>query len=342
MSQRKVVLGYQLRDPHGASRSVASLMLASAPFVFVTSVVLHPNQQFSALVAMTVTSVVVGAGGWVCWTHPHVMPRLFWLVAPFLATVLITGIDLVTRDASTGAQLFYLWPALYAASFLGRRMIYLSLLVLFGNEAFVVFLMLDKKIAGSDFAAMALAFIMIIVVVVALRDRADQLRVVLEKQARMDALTGLANRRSFDEEMARAAAWASHNGERLALLTVDVDHFKRINDTWGHAAGDRALQAVAGALRSVASRADDLVARLGGDEFVVVLRCDRPRALWAAEAVRTAVAAIDVLAGGPPSVSVGVAVMPDDGSTVEALLAASDAALYEAKSRGRGRVVVAQ
>jgi GGDEF domain-containing protein len=71
---------------------------------------------------------------------------------------------------------------------------------------------------------------------------------------------------------------------------------------------------------------------------VLLLLCDRPAALRAADAVRAAVAAIDVLPGGPPGVSVGVAVLPDDGTTVEALLAASDAALYVAKTQGRGRV----
>src|SRR4029453_9997042 len=138
--------------------------------------------------------------------------------------------------------------------------------------------------------AMALGMTMTVVVVVALRDRADQLRHVLEMQALADPLTGLANRRSFEDAVARAAAWARDNDSEIALLTVDVDHFKKINDTWGHAIGDRAL--------------------------------------------RAAVAGIDVLPGGPPGVSIGVAVWPDDGTTVETLQAASDAALYIAKTKG--------
>jgi diguanylate cyclase (GGDEF)-like protein len=189
---------------------------------------------------------------------------------------------------------------------------------------------------------MALAMTMTVVVVVALRDRADRLRHVLEMQALADPLTGLANRRSFEDGLARAGAWARDNDGQLALLTVDVDHFKKINDTWGHATGDRALQALGAAMLSVVSGHDDVVARMGGDEFIVVLRCDRPAAMRAADAVRAAVAAIDVLPGGPPGVSIGVAVLPDDGTTVEALLAASDAALYIAKTHGRGRVAQVQ
>jgi diguanylate cyclase (GGDEF)-like protein len=331
-------MAYQLRDQHGAARAVAYLMLAAAPFVFVTGVVLTPDRPFPHMVAIVATCVAVAIGGAVCWIRPDVMPRAFWLVAPFLCTVLISGMNLVTVDASTGAQLFYLWPALYAASFLSRRMIVANLAVLFVGEAAVVFPLLDRATAIGDWGAMALGMTMTVVVVVALRDRADQLRHVLEMQALADPLTGLANRRSFEDALPRARAWAGHTGGRLALLTVDVDHFKKINDTWGHATGDRALQAVAAAMQSVVSGPDDVVARMGGDEFVVLLRCDRPAAMRAADAVRATVAAIDVLPGGAPGVSIGVAVLPDDGATVEALLAASDAALYVAKTQGRGRV----
>jgi diguanylate cyclase (GGDEF)-like protein len=328
----------QLRDQQGAARAVAYLMLTAAPFVFLTGVVLTPHRPFPQLVAIVATCVTLAIGGAVCRIRPEVMPHRFWLTAPFISTVLISGMNLVTVDASTGAQLFYLWPALYSASFLSRRMIVANLAVLFVGEATVVFPLLDRVTAIGDWGAMALGMTMTVVVVVTLRDRADRLRHVLEMQALADPLTGLANRRSFEVALPRAAAWARDTGGRLALLTVDVDHFKKINDTWGHATGDRALQTVAAAMRSVVRGPDDVVARMGGDEFVLLLRCDRPAAMRAADAVRAAVAAIDVLPGGPPGVSVGVAVLPDDGTTVEALLAASDAALYVAKTQGRGRV----
>jgi diguanylate cyclase (GGDEF)-like protein len=268
------------------------------------------------------------------------MPDFFWVVAPFITTAIISGLNLATNDATTGAQLFYLWPVLYAANFLGRRAIYLSIVAVLIGEALVVGAALAADNAFGDWIAMALAMTMTAVVVVTLRERGDRLLRRLEGQALADPLTGLANRRSFDEQLDAAGTWAERTGRPLALVTVDVDYFKTINDTYGHAAGDQALQAVAGALRTVAER-DDVVARLGGDEFVMLLRADKRGALRSAEALRRAVAGLTDLRSGPPRLSIGVAVLPEDADNVTSLLAASDAALYEAKSRGRDQIAAA-
>jgi len=333
-------MAYQLRDRHGASRAVAYLMMAAAPFVMLTGVVLNRGLPLPTQFAVMLTSVAVGVGAWACWYRPHALPDYFWLIAPFVATTLISGLNLITKDASTGSQLFYLWPVLYAANFLSRRVIYLNIAAVLVGEALVVLFALGAKDALADWAAMALALTMTAVVVVSLRERGDQLMRRLAGQALADPLTGLANRRSFDEALETAGAWAARTGRPLALITVDVDYFKTINDTYGHAAGDRALQAVAGVLRSVAEQ-EDVVARLGGDEFVMLVRADKRGALRATEALRDGVAAISDLPSGPPGLSLGVAVLPDDADTVEKLVTASDAALYEAKSRGRGQVAMA-
>ena len=333
-------MAYQLRDRHGASRAVAYLMVASAPFTVLTGLILEPHQPLPVKIAMIVIIIGVGIGAWVCWRRPQVLPDFFWLVAPFMATAIISGLNLMTRDASTGSQLFYLWPVLYAANFLSRRVIYVNLAAVLVCEALVVLVALGAKDAFADWAAMALALTMTAVVVVTLRERADQLLRRVEGQALADPLTGLANRRSFDDELHTAGAWAERTGRPLALITVDLDYFKAINDTYGHAAGDRALQAVAGALRAVAER-DEVVARLGGDEFVMLLRADQPGALRTTSALLDIVAGLTDLPSGPPGLSIGVAVLPDHATTVADLLAASDTALYEAKSRGRGQVAVA-
>lgn len=331
----------QLRDRHGASRAVAYLTMVGAPYVFITGVFMTDGQTLSGRIAVSVTCLCVLLCSYVCMFRPHVMPDLFWISAPFVATTVISGLNVLTKDATTGAQLFYLWPVIYAASFLSRRLVYAHLVVLTIGEALVVWIALQADNALSDWVAMTLAMTMTTVVVVSLRERGDVLTRRLEGQALADPLTGLANRRSFDEELTRAGTWAAATGRPLALVTVDLDHFKSINDTYGHAVGDQALQVVAGALRSVAGP-DTVAARLGGDEFVMLMRTGTSGALRSTEALRDAVAADTTLPGGPPRLSIGVAVLPDDAATVDDLTKASDAALYDAKSRGRGQVAVAR
>jgi diguanylate cyclase (GGDEF)-like protein len=334
-------VAYQLRDQHGASRSVAYLMMTAAPFIFLTFL-LVPGQPVSHLVAVAVTSVGLAVGGIVSFVRPDVMPRWFWAFSPFFAIMVVTGLNLVTKDASTGAQLFYLWPVLYAANFLSRRIAYVIMAGVSVAEAAVVFPLLPETgDAVSDWISLSVAMALIAVIVLSLRGRNDRLRDVLQAQALADALTGVANRRSFDAELSRAVARSHHSGEPVALITLDVDHFKKINDTYGHAVGDQALQAVAASLKKVAQRDGDVVARLGGDEFVMLLRTDREGAGQAARRVRETLAEVTTLPGGPPGLSIGVAVLPDHATTAEELLGASDAALYEAKLGGRGRTAQA-
>jgi diguanylate cyclase (GGDEF)-like protein len=324
----------QIRDLHGASRAVAYLTLAGAPFVLATSFMTHQGPTVLVIVALICVGLVTL--GVVCWVRPGHLSGTFWNSAPALCTILITALNVLTHDASTGAQLFYLWPVLYAANFLTRKFIYLSMAAVCAGGTMTIFGGADGSL--SDLAALILATAMIAVVVTTLRARADKLLQVLESQALTDALTGLANRRSFDTDLLRLGPRAQRKNLPFALLTLDLDHFKAINDTWGHAVGDQALQAVAAAMTG-AARAEDVVARLGGDEFVMLLQADRDGALRVAEAVRTAVAAITSLPGGPPGLSIGIAVLPGDADTVDGLVAASDRALYAAKTAGRGQTL---
>ncbi len=332
---------FQLRDPQSASRSIAYLLLAAAPLTLVTGIVLVPQQSVPAALAFTGLCVALGVLGAYCRWRPERIPRAFWLVAPFAAIALITGLNLATHDASTGSQLFYLWPVIYAANFLSRTVTALVLAQVSAGHATVIFHVLPTVQASTDWVSLTTALSLTAVVVSSLRVRNERLRAELETQAFADPLTGLANRRSFDGELARSTEWAAATGEPIALLTFDIDHFKQINDTWGHGVGDQALQQVGNALRLVARRAEDVVARLGGDEFVVLLRTDRQGAGRAADEIREAVTKVD-LPGGPPGLSIGIAVLPDHAGTANALVAASDSALYQAKAGGRGRTAVAR
>ena len=164
----------------------------------------------------------------------------------------------------------------------------------------------------------------------------------LRRLAYQDALTALINRRGFDEHLGLALAEHAEHSRDLAVILLDVDDLKHINDTRGHAAGDSALRIVADSLRR-AVRLGDYVARLGGDEFAVLLpRTNEARARGIAEGVRAALHQASTLAGHSVTVSAGVAeVRRDDPVERQAdlLLQRADGALYAAKNAGRDRVV---
>lgn len=170
---------------------------------------------------------------------------------------------------------------------------------------------------------------------------ASQLRTALaamERQAATDALTGLPNRRFLDEALVAQLAMAEREARPCTVLMLDLDHFKAINDTHGHAMGDAVLRAFAQRLQGQLRRSD-LCARYGGEEFVVVL-CGTPSepALEVANRLRRAVGATPLVAGVTATVSVG-ATSHRPGDDPAAMLARADAALYDAKRAGRDRVV---
>jgi diguanylate cyclase (GGDEF)-like protein len=163
-----------------------------------------------------------------------------------------------------------------------------------------------------------------------------------EAQASTDALTGLPNRRYFDE-FCGLLARRRRSGDAVGVLMIDIDRFKVLNDTYGHATGDEVLRAVGGTIVS-AVREDDVPARYGGEEFVVLLRNPSPEiALEVGERVRTSVGALDLRRFGVAavSVSVGVAVARQADQPIGDLIAAADRALFRAKRAGRNRVVAA-
>lgn len=163
-----------------------------------------------------------------------------------------------------------------------------------------------------------------------------------EARANLDALTGLPNRRHLDD-LGRALAQGRRRGDRLGLLMIDIDHFKRLNDRHGHQTGDAVLRLVAQAI-AASVRADDTPARYGGEEFAVILRQASPeQAVEVAERIRSAVARsplADLGVEGPVTVSVGVALASGAGEPLFGLVERADRALFRAKRTGRDRVIV--
>lgn len=186
-------------------------------------------------------------------------------------------------------------------------------------------------VAAADHLALALANL--------------RLQEDLRRQSIRDPLTGLFNRRYLEESAERELMRANRRGLPVAVLMLDLDHFKRLNDTFGHEAGDLVL-ARFGALLKGKARGEDIACRYGGEEFTaLLLETDLASALARAEEILAETTQIELVHRsqriGPLSVSIGVAMFPQHGSTLKQLQAAADGALYEAKNSGRNRVEVA-
>jgi diguanylate cyclase (GGDEF)-like protein len=161
----------------------------------------------------------------------------------------------------------------------------------------------------------------------------------LDRQASTDALTGIANRRVFDDRLRAELGRVERHDREISLALFDLDHFKRINDAYGHQTGDRALVRFARVLAAHARR-DDVVARVGGEEFAWLMpETDQDGAVTAAERVRATLESERDEEFGAITVSAGV-VIANPGSTAESLFHAADRALYEAKESGRNTIVV--
>jgi diguanylate cyclase (GGDEF)-like protein len=224
--------------------------------------------------------------------------------------------------AELGAQFFWVWPVVA-----GERV--LAALALGYRDAPAADPVLARY--GSDFAAR--------LAVALSRSARDE---HLYRQAHYDALTSLPNRLLFRDRLAQELVSASAAATRGALLYIDLDHFKRVNDTVGHAAGDQLLTIVAQRLRACVKEGDT-VARLGGDEFTIVLRQvpDPDAVRSVADRIIAALETPVNVAGRDNYVraSIGITLFPDDASSLDDLMRHADAAMYRAKDMGRGRAV---
>lgn len=171
----------------------------------------------------------------------------------------------------------------------------------------------------------------------------------LQRLSSLDGLTGIANRRRFDEYLEQEWMRAARGNKTLSLILTDIDHFKTYNDNYGHQGGDEVLRRVAQAIENGAHRPGDLVARYGGEEFAIILPDTEPGgAASVAEAIRQSVERLNIphgfsTAADHVTLSLGVAsIIPREGGLPATLIEAADEALYEAKHSGRNRYVAAQ
>ena len=306
----------------------AAALFGAAAIVTLLSIVL-PHQSQLEIDGLTVVSVAAATGTLVLLLAGDRLPAWtchFW---PAFGTGLVSFGLLFNGErhggAAGGDEMYYLWVALFAAYFLGRLATAFQVAVIAIAYTVVLIDIDPGPIATSRWLTTMGLTAGSAVVVRMLSERIERLVAELRLAAATDSLTGLLNRRAFEERVARELARTGRSGEPFTLLLVDVDRFKDLNDRFGHASGDQALVALAGTLAG-AVRAVDTVARIGGDEFAVLL------AGTGVEGAREAADRLAAEAGMP--ISIGAAIYGVDGHTADDLTRAADAALYAAKRAG--------
>ena len=323
-------------------RTAGSLLLLGATLTALLAVTLGSKTSEHLLAARDAVYACSGAAaalGLVFLTPPRPKPAWFRYLAPSLATVLICIPMGVGGTSTPAGEILLVWPVLFASYVLPEFVAWATLGV--GIAAFGVVACANHSSSTVGlWVEVSSSLVLTTAVVVALHRRADALAAVLSAQARHDPLTGLVNRRGFDEFLEREITGLARHGGMLSLLAIDIDYFKKVNDESGHPAGDAVLNAL-GAVLTARVRAGDLVARIGGEEFAVLLpACGPDRAAERAEGLRRAVAAESAVWPDPITVSIGVATIPDHAASAVALAAAADTALYAAKGAGRNAVSI--
>src|SRR3954449_6649621 len=287
------------------------------------------------ILAIGAFACVAGA---VMLAFPQLVPPRLLTGVLACGNLLITSGVYFSQSTTSVYALLYVWVGFQAAYFLPRSHAVAHVL----GTAFTYSIAL-ACVPGSDRSQRVLLMFGVVAVialmVVVLRERVDRLIARLADAARTDALTGLLNRRGFQELMEVETERALRSSRPLAIIVGDLDHFKHLNDRFGHAAGDLALRRF-GEIASSASRRIDAVARIGGEEFALLLPDTEQHAAYLlAERLRRAVKEPGA-DGELPSVSFGVASFPSHAADAEALMHAADQALYAAKAMGRDRSVI--
>jgi diguanylate cyclase (GGDEF)-like protein len=276
--------------------------------------------------------------------RPRAVPRWATPLVTGLATVLIS-LGIVTAGVDDAGiadgEMLYLLVVLYSFYFLSPRQAFAQLALIGVAYGWVLTSDVGVDAALARWLVTLGTLTVAGLLVRALNARVDGLVEELDANARRDPLTGTLNRRGLEERLGIELARSRRIGEPLAVIVSDLDGLKEINDRYGHAAGDEALQ-LAAEVMAAGLRDVDVLARTGGDEFVIVLpNCDSGGGLDVAEQLGARVRERSQTESWPVTMSMGVACAPPLPLDPESLLGAADSALYRAKSLGRDRASMA-
>ena len=334
------------RDPHAAARSAVLILAVCAGVVAGLTTFQQTTVTPTAnLVGWLVVLALTVAAGVCMFVDPLRLDRVGACALIAVAGVLVVCLlNLLTKDTTAASQAFLAFPVLWAASHLRHGAVILVTGTAVWSDCVTLFLLLPPAEAATDVVFFGAVLVVMAVMLVRANGVRDRLVDALQEQARIDALTGLVNRRSFDEALETTLTRPA--GAGTALVLIDVDAFKTINDSHGHPVGDAVLVHLAQVLREQVRADDAVLSRLGGDELAVLLRdCTPDVASRRAEELLLAVRSTPLpLADGTLlslSISLGVAHAPERSGDLGTLYHEADAALYDAKRAGRGRVAVA-
>ncbi|WP_395621167.1 GGDEF domain-containing protein [Dokdonella sp.] len=319
----------------------ASIVLANVLLIVSTTLLVQALRSYNRLGSLRAWSVAniaitLAAVSVMTYVWPSIAGRTL-LVAGQLAVLFVFGIAAIYRPADQVTN-----PERMVASFLAVGVLVMILRMAYASDPLMTTLLDSTPMQSIVFTYGAL--MPVIATSGFLLMCGQRLNKDLARLATLDPLTEVFNRRTMTDLANKAVAASKRHGRPLSLLILDIDHFKRINDEFGHEAGDLALCRFVELVREML-RSSDVVARIGGEEFVVLLPdTDQASAAVLAERIRQHLHATEFTVSGwpvPLRVSIGVGSIGPEVSNLESLLREADHAMYEAKRTGRDRVVLA-
>jgi diguanylate cyclase (GGDEF)-like protein len=324
------------RDVRVRARSLVYLFAACSSFILLSNATVPGPAKWE-----TTAAAAVGFGIALGLAVYDKLPAWFAQILLACGSVLVEWVVWASGGTSTTYTVFYFWIAIYAFYFFSTTQAIAQIVFIFLSYSAVVGFVDDPTSpAALSWMLTTSALVVAGAMIGGMKHRIDGLLLEATESARTDGLTGLANRRAFEELLAAEYARAQRSAGRFALLICDLDRFKQLNDTHGHQEGDRALERV-GALLREQRRPSDGVARIGGEEFAIILPDVNEHGAYVfAERIRRRVAEVNAGHPGNLTMSIGIATFPNQGTDKGSLMRNADQALYVAKEMGRDQCVL--
>ena len=325
------------REAHGRggemSLSTAALFGAAALITTVGLVLPHaPEVDVAGLIVLVAVAAVVA--GALLWRRERIPASAYPLVA--VVGTLLVSLGLYSNGERDGGpvgsdEMFYLWVVLWAAYYFSRRVLAVQVAIVLAAYTVTLVAIHPGDAGMSRWVSLSGLIVGAALVVRLLSERGERLLAELRLAALTDPLTNLPNRRALEAAFGRETDQHARAGRPFALLVLDIDRFKQLNDRQGHKAGDRALVEVADLLRAQV-RETDTAARIGGDEFALLLSdTDGSTAAQALGRLERSMHDHARIEGWPGAASVGLSVAGIDGTTMDELMRHADMRLYAAK-----------